>query len=215
MARPVKGAKRTYDSTKRRQQAAGTRQAILAAARTLFLGQGYAGATMQAIADEAGVAVQTVYAAFGTKRELLRQLLEASIVGDEDPAPLYEQAAVRAARSEPDPRRRAAQSAAVSRQIAERVVDVYRILRSAAEADPEMAAVANRIAADRLVEMRESAKVLKGPGKLRDPIDRAADTLFILHSPEVVIQCIDLLGWSMDDYEAWLAEMLLRTAILE
>ena len=216
MAKAVKRAKRPYDSTKRQQQAAATRSAVLSAARTLFLRHGYAGATMQAIADEAGVAVQTVYAAFGTKRGLLRQLLESSIVGDDDPAPLYEQTAVKEVRTEPDPR---ATGEAIGR-------DLVRDRRAGRRrlSDPQgRGGLGSRDGGGRSTGRRRSARrdagvrrrCVKGPGKLRDPIDRTAATLFILHSPDIVIQCLDFLGWSMDDYEEWLAEMLLRTTILE
>ena len=78
MARPVK---RSYVSPQREAQALATRQSILDAALRLFTASGYVATTIQAIADDAGVAVQTVYAVFGTKRELLRSLLEAAVRG--------------------------------------------------------------------------------------------------------------------------------------
>jgi AcrR family transcriptional regulator len=67
--------KRSYSSAKREEQARETRRSILDAAHDLFIATGYAATTIQAIADRAGVAVQTVYAVFGNKRELLRQLI--------------------------------------------------------------------------------------------------------------------------------------------
>ena len=77
--------KRSYSSPKRQAQARETRRTILGAAHELFVAAGYAATTIQAIADEADVAVQTVYAVFGTKRELLRQLIEDTIKGDDEP----------------------------------------------------------------------------------------------------------------------------------
>jgi len=68
--------KRLYRSPRREAQAERTRQTILDAARRLFVAQGYGGTTMETIAQGAGVAVQTVYAAFGSKRHMLIALLD-------------------------------------------------------------------------------------------------------------------------------------------
>ena len=81
--------KRSYSSAKRKAQARETRRSILDAAHELFVAGGYAATTIQAIAERAGVAVQTVYAGFGSKRELLRQLIETTITGDDEPLPYH------------------------------------------------------------------------------------------------------------------------------
>ena len=80
--------RRRYDSVHRQQQAAATRRAILDAARTLFVDPGYAATPLTAVAAEAGVAVQTVYKIFGSKKALLSALVDVTIAGDDDPAPL-------------------------------------------------------------------------------------------------------------------------------
>src|SRR5919201_359209 len=68
--------RRRYESPRRREQAAATRQAILEAAERLFAKRGYVGTSVAEIADEARVALKTVYAVFGTKAEVLRALWE-------------------------------------------------------------------------------------------------------------------------------------------
>lgn len=68
--------KRVYRSPRRRQQAQRTREAILTAARRLFIAHGYGATTIESIARSAGVAVQTVYAVFGSKRLILIALLD-------------------------------------------------------------------------------------------------------------------------------------------
>ena len=88
--------KRSYSSTKRQAQARETRRSILEAALELFVTSGYAATSIQTIAEQAGVAVQTVYAVFGTKRELLRQLIESTIAGDDEPLPISDRPDVRA-----------------------------------------------------------------------------------------------------------------------
>src|SRR6202049_3072439 len=60
--------------TWRRRQALETRRQIVRAARRLFVTLGYVGTTVEAIAAEAGVAVATVYKAFGTKAAIARDL---------------------------------------------------------------------------------------------------------------------------------------------
>ena len=63
--------KRKYDSSRRQAQARETRRLITEAARNLFFDRGYSGATIDAIAQTAGVAAETVYAIFGSKRKIL------------------------------------------------------------------------------------------------------------------------------------------------
>jgi AcrR family transcriptional regulator len=65
--RIVKPARRVS----KRERAEQTRARIMEAAYRLFTQHGYEATTMQAVADEAGVAVQTVYFTFHTKGGLL------------------------------------------------------------------------------------------------------------------------------------------------
>src|SRR5215470_10462036 len=97
--------KRTYNSARRREQAAATRRQILEAAQRLFLKQGYAATTMAAIAAEAGVALKTVYLAFETKNGLLRALWHVTLRGDDGDVPVAEQPWYQATLTEPDPER--------------------------------------------------------------------------------------------------------------
>src|ERR1700684_2370032 len=84
MPSPVK---RRYDTTRRREAAARTRAAILGAARQLFSERGYAATPMTAIAERAGVALDTVYAAVGRKPDLARLLIETAITGTDQAIP--------------------------------------------------------------------------------------------------------------------------------
>ena len=85
MAKTAK--KRAYDSSSRKEAARLTHQGILDAARDVFLDQGYAAATMPAIAQAAGVALDTVYAAVGKKPALFRLLVETAISGKDGAVP--------------------------------------------------------------------------------------------------------------------------------
>ncbi|HEU4920313.1 MAG TPA: helix-turn-helix domain-containing protein, partial [Candidatus Limnocylindrales bacterium] len=101
---------RRYESRRRREQAAQTRSDILAAAGALFRERGYAGTSMPLIAAEAGVVVETVYRAFGSKSGLFRAVMEAVLAGGSSRAevPVEDRPAIRAVIDEPDPRRQVA-----------------------------------------------------------------------------------------------------------
>ena len=91
--------RRRYESPRRVEHAAQTRAAVLEAATALFGENGWAGTGMRDVARAAGVAVETVYANFGSKAELLLAALDVAVVGDTQPIPLGATARVRAARS--------------------------------------------------------------------------------------------------------------------
>ena len=205
--------KRSYTSTKRQEQARATRRAILDAAAERFVTEGYAATTIQAIADGAGVAVQTVYAVFGSKREILRQLIETGITGDDDPTPVTERAEARAVAEEADPWRRAELDAALSRSITERVAPIVRVVEEAAASDPEIAGVSQVIRAARREEMVASAEILAGPDGPQGDLEEAAATLYVLYSPMVADLLMRDYGWSGERYEKWLAGMIFRNVI--
>ena len=205
--------KRSYSSPRRDAQARQTRRSILAAASELFVASGYAATTIQAIAERAGVAVQTVYAVFGNKRELLRQLIESSITGDDEPAPITDRAEAQAVAAEPDARRRAELDAALSRSITERVAPLVRVATEAAASDPELAALMEVVKAARRQEMIASATIVAGPDGLRLDREEAAATLYVLYSPQVADMLMGDYGWSAERYENWLARMILEAVI--
>ena len=213
MAGAVK--RRRYTSAAREAQAAATRRSILDAAHALFVADGYAATTLQSIAARAGVAVQTVFAVFGSKRELLRQLIEQSIMGEQS-IPVNETAGAKAIAAEPDPRRRAELDAAISRAIVERVGPIVRVAREAAASDPELARVFDTIKAARREEMVAAATLLAGPGKPRPKRNgETAATLYVLYSPDVADMLMGDYGWSPARYERWLADMIYETVLRE
>jgi TetR/AcrR family transcriptional regulator of autoinduction and epiphytic fitness len=205
--------KRPYSSAKREAQARETRRSILEAAGALFVDTGYTATTIQAVAEQAGVAVQTVYAVFGNKRELLRQLIENAITGDDKPLPITERAEAQAIAGEPDARRRAELDAALSRSITERVAPIVRVAAEAAASDPEMAAMMDAMRSARRREMIASARIVAGPDGLRTDLEEAAATLYVLYSPAVADMLMGDYGWSAGRFEKWLARMMLTTVI--
>ena len=206
--------KRSYYSAKREAQARETRRSILDAAHELFVATGYAATTIQAIAQRAGVAVQTVYAVFGNKRELLRQLIETTITGDDESPSITGRAEAQAVAAEPDARRRAELDAALSRSITERVAPIVRVAEEAAASDPEIAAMMDTVKAARREEMIASVRILAGPNQPpQDDEEEAAATLYVLYSPHVANMLMGDYGWSPQRYEQWLARMI-REAVI-
>src|SRR5215216_3119617 len=147
MAEPVK-AKRRYDSSRRRAQAAATRVDILDAAHRLFTQRGFAATTMEAIAAEADVALKTVYVAFETKSGLLRALWNHLLRGGQDDVPIGEQQWHRRLVAEQDAERQIRMTARNSRLVKIRIAGVLEVIRSAAPLDPEIAALWRRIQRD-------------------------------------------------------------------
>jgi AcrR family transcriptional regulator len=205
--------KRAYASAKREAQARETRRAILDAAHDLFVTTGYTATTVKAVAERAGVAVQTVYVAFGNKRELLRQLIESTLAGADDPLPMTERPEAQAVAAEPDPRRRAELDAALSRSMMERTAPVLRVALEAAASDPELAAMMQSVKAARREEMVTAATMLAGDDGLRTSLEEAEATLYVLYSPHVANMLMRDYGWSPERYEEWLARMLIQTVI--
>jgi len=215
MTRAVKGKakKRPYDSSKRQEQARATRAAVLDAARTLFVAQGFTSTTLQAVADEAGVSVQTVYAAFGNKQELLRQLIGVAVVGDDEAVPLLERDAVLEIAAEPDQRERARMQATLVTQILARVAPVAMVAREASGASTDAAEQWRTFMLERRVGMAHAARTLAGRDGLRVSVEEAADIIHALWSPELYTILVRERGWTPERYEEWMADTLERTLL--
>src|SRR3954452_24127118 len=84
---------RQYRSAVRAEQARSTKRLIIEAAKHHFLERGFAGTTLSSVAETAGVATETIYATFGSKRALLEALIDATIIGPGMLVPLEQQSA--------------------------------------------------------------------------------------------------------------------------
>jgi AcrR family transcriptional regulator len=209
MSRKV-SPKRTYDSTRRKEQAAQTRRQIITAARELFISRGYAGATMEAIADAAGVAVETVYAAFGSKRAILAQVLQAAVGGDEQPIPILEREGPRSVQQDTDQRRQIEGFARDMYEIMSRAAPVFEVMRAAAKTEPDIAGLMGSILEGRLEGMTAFVRALMKNGPLREglTVAKAAETVWAVSSAEVFTLLVVERGWSEAEYKRWLADAL-------
>jgi AcrR family transcriptional regulator len=207
MPQPVK-AKRRYDSTRRREQAAATRLEILDAAQLLFERDGYSATTMAAIAAEAGVALKTVYLAFETKAGLLRALWHLRLRGDEADIPIPERQWYRDVIAEPDPERQLRMGARNARAVKERAAGLLRVMRDAAGADPDIAELWQRIQDDFHANQRAVVDTIDAKGALASGLDaaRAADILWTLNHPDVWHLLVAERGWTPQEWEQWFAD---------
>jgi AcrR family transcriptional regulator len=181
------------------------------AALSLFIDPGYASTSMQAIATRAGVAVQTLYFTFGTKRALLSEILDIAVAGDEEPIPTLERPAVVSAIADPDPVAQLRTQARLSREIYERVAPVLEVVRGAASADPDIADLWETNNAQRATAQEQLMTALAAKTPLCDGIDttRATDIALALQSPEMYQFLTVRRGWSPQQWEHWTADALI------
>ena len=205
--------KRRYDASKRREAAARTRQAILDAALELFALRGYAATPMTAIAERAGVALDTVYAAAGRKPDLARLLVETAISGTTQAVPPEERDYVQAIRAAADADTKIAIYAAAMRGIAGRLAPVLSIIQQAAPAEPELAALWRQIAERRAANMRRFVADLAAVAPLRLDQGEAADIVWATNAPELYQLLVHQRGWSPGRYEQFLADTWRRVLL--
>lgn len=208
MAGEVKGARRSYSSPLRADQAARTRHRILRAAFRLFTERGYARTTVAAIADRAGVAPETIYQTLGGKRGLLVAVIADAISGDNDPdrqedALLADVAQVSGA--EP----RLAKMVEYSCTILVRTGPIHAVIRGAADKEPFAGDLGRRLLDDRLTHQTERIRRYLGedlrPGL---SVAEAGQAYCALLSPELYHLLTVQLGWTAEQYLEWSQRLL-------
>jgi AcrR family transcriptional regulator len=171
--------RRQYRSSARTRQREATREAVIDAAAAAFVGNGYAATTIAHIAKRAEVSSETVYAVFGTKRDLLRAVIERASTGVPS-TDVWQQDWVARVDAEDNQRRRLELIADATRDVLRRVAPIDEIVRSVAASDPEIAKLQNEIERRRLTDIRGLVQLLADAGELRVSIDEAADLWWAL-----------------------------------
>ena len=209
----LKSTKREYDSSRRQAQANETRRHILEAARKLFMERGYAGATAEAIAAEAGVSTQTIYAIFKNKKRMLVSLMNVSpTTGVEDHTPMSERANVQAVAQERDQRRQLQMFAQVVANNLDQVAAVFEIMTEAAKIEPDFERIVEKLNKQRLEHMMSAVQQIAPNGPFRENMGEthARDIVWALTSGEVFLLLTRGRGWSKEQYAEWLADSLIR-----
>jgi AcrR family transcriptional regulator len=193
----------------RQVKAALTRRRMLEAAYDVFCELGFRATTMDAIAERAGVAVQTLYFTFHTKDELLQAVHDWTVIGD-DRTPPPEQAWFRAAMAEPDARRSLQLVITGLLPILARAAPMLPVFHAVA-ADP--AGAAYRHGEDlRRAGMRDLVEMLATKAPLAKGMTRtrATDLLFVLTSPESYRSFVLVADWSAKQWATWVTATLSR-----
>jgi AcrR family transcriptional regulator len=200
---------------RRAEQARATRRRIIDAASRLFLNRGYAATMLEQVAEDAGVAVQTVYFHFGNKRTLLKEALDIAAVGDDEPVPLLDRPLLDEIRNEPDPARMIELWVANGVAILKRIGPIMRVVRDAAGTDPDLAAQWATNQQQTLTAQRRLAQILADREALKPgmTVQEATDIIFTLNSIEVSWLLTTTCGWTVPHREAWITHTL-RTALL-
>lgn len=203
---------RKYDSSRRQAQARQTRLQIAEAARALFLERGYGGTSIEAIAEKAYVAPETIYATFKNKRNVLSFVFDIAIGGDDEDIRLLDRPDPQAVLKETDQRRQLTLFASDITKILHRAAPVFEILRIAAKTEREIAELVQRLVRERLANMSMVAKHVAANGPLREGLNRvrAAEVIWSMTSPELYILLIRDLHWTDEQYTPWLTETLIR-----
>jgi AcrR family transcriptional regulator len=189
----------------RQLQAQQTRERIADAAEKLFATDGFGATSIDAIASEAGVALRTVYAVYGTKREIL------SAISTRWVARWNPMERAQAVIAEPNARRRLRAAAHWVRSLYEDGYGVINILETAADEAEETRALLRTNYDERDAAM--NAMVDSLGDKLRRPPAEAQSIFRALGSPGVYRELVLQSGWSHDLFEEWIADALVRQLV--
>jgi AcrR family transcriptional regulator len=195
----------------RQRQAEETRRRIVEAARRLFLTKGYEDTTIWAVARATGVATQTVYAGFDSKRGLLSEIMDRATFG-----PTYQELVSQALAAE-DPVARLKLAARIARQVHDSWRGEIELLRGAGVVAPELAALEREREDRRFEAQKPMIEYLAQRGRLRQGLDvpKARDILWALTGRELYRNLVVERAWSSARYEAWLADLLVSALLTQ
>jgi len=205
--------RRPYNAEGRRAQARATRERILETARALFIAQGYAGTSIAQVAAEAGVSAPTVFAGFTSKVNLLKEATETTLVGDAEPVPLHDRPQMRHVHEGRTAEEVLVRLAALIAERAPHVHPIYAVVSAAADADPEIAALARTLDEQRLAGATRLAGIVVEKGGDPGRRDEVRDTIWTLNSPLLYGLLVTQRGWSVERYGAWVRRALTALAL--
>ncbi len=204
---------RRYQSPVREAQARRTREGVVEAAERQFLDAGYSATTIAAIAKEAGVSVDTIYKSFGGKPGIVRAIYERGLKG-RGAVPAYQRSEEMRTR-ERDPRTIMRKWGKLAAEVGTEVTSIQLLIRSAADTDPDAAALLKEISDHRLKRMRFLARFLADRGYLRDgvTVGQAADVMWTCTSPEFYELFVLQRGWSVRRFGRFVADFMIASLL--
>jgi AcrR family transcriptional regulator len=199
--------RRPYRSRIRADQAQLTRDRIVASARQLFLSRGYGSTTVAAVAADAGVAAETVYASFGGKRGLVEAVITAAIRSQDDSGEDTPWADQIRALATPRERLRAWVTHTCARLTA--TSPVHAMIRGAADSEPFAADLRERLLAERLsLHTIRCRQFLAGHLRAALTIEQAAQRYSALLSPDLYQLLTREMGWPATQHQQWVTALL-------
>lgn len=209
---------RRYDNSARAARARESRGRIVAAARTLFIADGYEPTTLSRIASAAGVSLPTVQKTFGTKAALAKVVYDETLAGDDEPIPMGERPMFQRLEAESDPAEVLRLYAEIAAGLWSRLGEVFpMILGGALSGEPDLVELRRTIAAESRIGARELVDKLISVDGLRPGLDRddAIDALWWLIQPEQYVMLVGQAGWPLERFVGWFhttaARLLLPT----
>ena len=173
------------------------------AARELFVADGWAATGMRDIAAAAGVAVETVYSHFSSKRGVLHAVADAAVAGDHVPVPLAQRPEfVAMGQGRRSARIQAAAALVTGTQV--RTAAVATLLRQAAPDDEEIAELLRSTRERQRSDVATALELVTG----RAPSTQERDGVWAVVSPEVYLLLVEESGWTPEEYEVWIAATL-------
>ncbi|HEY3482116.1 MAG TPA: helix-turn-helix domain-containing protein [Streptomyces sp.] len=202
--------KRTYDGSRRREQARARRLAVVQAARELFGTGGFRQTTIAAIAKRAGVSSESIYKTFGTKAALAKAVFDLELAGDDEPVPIAERPAIQAIRDEPDVRRKITMFAEGLAQRHARSAAVQILIRDGRHVDDSLGPVWAALQREGLTGMTALGRHLLDTGQLREglTIEQVRDILWNYLAIDAYERLVLIQGWSQQRYSNWLAHTM-------
>lgn len=194
----------------RTQRAAETRGRILDAARELFITNGYGATNLQEVADRAGVAIQTIYFVFGNKRKLLKELVDVTIAGDDEPIVTMDRPWLREALASKTAEALLRAHVRGVGEVLHRVAAITDMVATAVASDAEIAQLWPDGERPRLQVQTTVAEaiVTKPDARAGITAETAADILFALLSPALYLLFVRERGWSTERWQQWTFDTL-------
>jgi len=208
-------SRRRYDSSGRRAQARANRERILRVATELFLEQGYATTSIAQVAAEARVSTPTVFAAFKTKVNLLKQAVDDAIAGDGEATAFDDRPAMGLVHGAPTAAEALRRYAFTVAEVAHRAYPIYAVAHAAADADPQIAALVADLDRQRLTGagyMATTIAAKRGDADL-SRLGYLRDTIWTLNSPLLYGLLVHQRGWTVDAYRDWITVALTALAV--
>jgi len=217
MAKPVKSPSsepRPYRSPLRADQARETRRRIRDAADELFLERGFVATSMDDIAKAAGVSRQTVFTAFGSKANLLKEAFDVRLAGDDEPLSLAERPETQQILALSDPAAMLRAQADFYVITAMRVLPLWPAMVAGAATDPACAEILAFFDRGRLEGPGEIVDVVAERGYLRKGLTRkkGKEAMYLLTNPHAFHDALDR-GWSITELQRWLGDCLVAVLL--